>query len=219
MTSLELDHVFCFCAPELPEATQAESVGLRVNEGRRHENQGTANRSILFEKNYLELIYLASKEEAEGNPLQLHCRANWKATGASPFGVALRGTLAKHEKLNFWEYRPSYLPSGAILIHKEDGGKGPLIFLMPPRGESNAALYPAQWPNIDLSLMRHPMGAKTIVSVKLNGPDYEWPLLSPVPCVAFAHANEPHMEIVIDGNLKSRVFFNDLLSIAGLENS
>lgn len=218
MTSLELDHIFCFCAPELPEATRAEAVGLRVNEGRRHENQGTANRSILFEKNYLEFIYLTSMEEAEGNPLKLHRRANWNSTGVSPFGIALRGTIGEQEKLNFWEYRPSYLPSGVILILKENGAKGPLIFLMPPRGESNSALYPSQWPGIDRSLLSHPIGAKNIVSVKLNGPDYVWPLMSPVPNVVFANAREPHMEIALDGRAAGRVFFNDLLSITGVKN-
>lgn len=127
---LELDHVFCFCESQLPELQKVEEMGFSVYPTRTHQGQGTANRCILFQENYLELIYLSSKEDSLKNPLKLYKRAEWKETAASPFGIALRGNIPDEHKNEFWEYRPSYSPNQTIYIHKfnEQHPRGPPSF-------------------------------------------------------------------------------------------
>ena len=214
MTSIELDHVFCFCSPALPEVVLFEQQGFRVDQGIKHQGQGTANRSIIFQENYLELIFLDSKKDAENNPLQLHHRAFWRESGASPFGIALRGTLSDEDRQNFWEYRPSYLKSGAILIHKASGDNVPLIFVVPPRGETyGLSMFPVNWPNFDKTLLNHAVGAKKISSVCVEGPAYRWPLSTLVSNISFNHRSSPRMAVVLDGNAKTDFVANETLSI------
>ena len=58
MSNFTLDHLFCFCEPELSRETEnATRAGFTLNPGNRHPGQGTANRAIIFKENYLEFIY------------------------------------------------------------------------------------------------------------------------------------------------------------------
>lgn len=214
MTPLELDHVFCFCSPELLEVAALESHGFRVNAGRRHQAQGTANRAVMFRENYFEFLFLADEEEAKANPLQLHRRAHWQKTGASPFGIALRGTLSASDRHQFWDYRPAYMQSGVILIHKAPNDSGPLIFLMPSRGDSLSAMQPINSPTIDPNLMEHTAGTSKIISLQITGPGYQWPLGTPIPSISLSHSKIPHMRVRINGDLDAEFSVNDLVSIA-----
>ena len=92
--ALALDHVFAFVAEGFPDEPLLDAAGYRVAFGRDHEGQGTANRLLLFAENYLELIWLARPDEAAANLLRLDRRADWRASGASPFGIGLRGPIA-----------------------------------------------------------------------------------------------------------------------------
>ena len=56
-----------------------------VTAGRAHPGQWTANRCVFCGAQYLELIYLASREDAAANPVRLDRRVDWRKTGASPF--------------------------------------------------------------------------------------------------------------------------------------
>jgi len=216
MLPIELDHVFCFSSPALPEAKLMEERGFRVNAGRRHPGQGTANRCVVFRENYLEFIFVDHEEEAKSNPLQLYRRAQWQKTGASPFGIALRGTLSEEERQQFWEYRPSYMQSGPILVLKTDSDRGPLLFIVPPRGDTLSAMYPMNWPNIDRHLLEHTTQTSKITSIRLTGPGYQWPLTTSIPNIMMTTSTDPHLEVFIDGNMKAKSSLNGLVSIVSI---
>jgi hypothetical protein len=198
MPSLELDHIFCFCSSALPEVALLEAYGFIVSPGRRHPGQGTANRCVRFRENYLEFIYVDDENEARANSLQLHRRAQWRQTGASPYGIALRGTLSELDRKEFWEYRPSYLPSGEILIHKSED-RGPLIFLVPSRSASAPP--------------EHVTRTSKMTSVRLTGPGYRWPLAQTLPNISLANASTPYMSVEVDGDLGSEFSLNALLTV------
>ena len=83
MSTLKLDHIFCFCEPEgIREVKKCAEIGLTVTDKREHLGQGTANRCIMFNENYLELIFLNNINEAVSNQLRLEKRAYWKKTGS-----------------------------------------------------------------------------------------------------------------------------------------
>ena len=212
MSNFTLDHIFCFCEPQLTcESENAAKAGFTINSGTRHQGQGTANRSIIFEENYLELIFLESVTDAQTNPLRLDKRADWRKTGASPFGICLRGAISKNEINQFWSYRPPYWPDRVIFIHKsnEESPEQPLIFVIP------SSIRPADRPNANVTHFHHRSVSKAIQKVDVSGPDYQWPQLSKPQAVLLSKTQQPHMAVSIDGKLPDEVFLNGLLSIVG----
>ena len=65
-----------FCEPELPECEALAGAGYVVTAGRAPPGQGTANRCVFFGAQYLELIELASREDAAANPVRLDRRTD-----------------------------------------------------------------------------------------------------------------------------------------------
>lgn len=213
MANFILDHIFCFCEPTLAdEIINTDRAGFTLNSERRHPGQGTANRSIIFEENYLEFIFLESLHDASKNPLKLAQRANWHKTGASPFGVCLRGAISQNDINQFWEYRPPYWPDGVIFIHKsnEESPDQPFIFVIP------SSLRPIDRPNINPSQLSHKTNSTAILKVEIVGPNYNWPEISAAQQITLTKANSPHMKVTVDGKLPNDVFLNDLLSIVSV---
>jgi hypothetical protein len=54
-----------------------------------------------------------------------------------------------------------------------------------------------------------------MVSVHISGPSYKWPLKTPVEGLSFKNSEVPQMKILVDGEIKSEISLNELLSIAG----
>src|SRR4051795_11594990 len=98
---LELDHVFCMVPPAGDWARQLSERGWVLDAGTRHEAQGTRNRRLVWAGQYLELVWIEDPAAARANPLRLDRRAEWAATGASPFGVGLRGRLTAEQRADF----------------------------------------------------------------------------------------------------------------------
>lgn len=210
MANFTLDHIFCFCEPALTdEIKNTDNAGFTLNSGNRHPGQGTANRAILFEENYLEFIFLESLDDANKNPLKLGQRATWHKTGASPFGICLRGEITRQEKDQFWEYYPPYWPGGVIFIHKsnEESPVQPFVFVIP------SSVRPVDRPNLNPSLLSHKTASTAILKVEIMGPNYKWPKTSESQQVTFKKAHSPHMRVTVDGKLRNEVFLNDLLSV------
>ena len=205
---IELDHVFCFSSPLLPEVDMLSRYQFLIGLGRNHPGQGTANRCVMFKKNYLELIYLYSEDESKKNQLKLYRRANWKQTGASPFGIALRGTLSTRDLEQFISYKPDYLQTGTILIHKHDD-RLPLIFLMP---------YPVNKNYLDQNFIDHPNGSDRISFLSISGPNYHWPLETPLANTIIKHDDKIHMEIKIQGYNREAFLLNDIVEISPSTN-
>lgn len=91
---LELDHVFVWVTKRAPEAKALEGVGLMAyGETTHHIGQGTASKVFVFENAYLELIWIEDEQAAIKNAartgIDMKTRAQWKLSGASPFGIGL----------------------------------------------------------------------------------------------------------------------------------
>ncbi len=210
MSNFTLDHLFCFCDPALTKETKnAKSAGFTLHPGNRHPGQGTANRAIIFNENYLEFIFMDSPGDAKKNPLRLDKRANWHNTGASPFGLCLRGTISEKDSTEFWTYRPPYWPDGIIFIHKsnEDDPEQPLIFVIP------SSTRPIDKPNISPSHLMHKTQSEAIRTVEILGPHYRWPSISKPKEIVLSKADHLQMKITVDGIVPSEILLNDLLSI------
>lgn len=211
MANFVLDHIFCFCEPTLAdEIKNTDNAGFTLHSGTRHPGQGTANRAILFQENYLEFIFLESLSDANNNPLKLAQRANWHKTGASPFGICLRGEIPLGEYDQFWEYHPPYWPDGVIFIHKsnEESPDQPFVFIIP------SSARPVDRPKLNPSLLSHKTNSTAILKVEIKGPNYKWPQISESQQITLTKADSPHMRVTIDGKLPNEIYLNDLLSVA-----
>jgi hypothetical protein len=197
---LELDHVFCFCDPTLPEAKTLEAAGFVLTRGTRHAGQGTANRSAVFGPQYLELIYLSSAGDARANPMRLHLRALWKETGRSPFGIALRGEVPEREREKFWEYHPPYAPGRVILVHRasEETPGFPVLFITPPPGFKN---------------LSNEGNAAKITSVQIETRNPAWPLSIQIPGLKLTTGASHRMTITLSGEAATDLVLNEALSL------
>ncbi len=166
-----LDHVYVCTEQHGPDLEVLRAEGLTSGFSRVHTGQGTFNDLILFESNYLELLYLRDREEAEANPLKLQRRFDRAETGASPFGVALRGRRSECAVEAWTPYElegmraPIYIVSATL---KDD--RLPMVFLL--EGEDTKSGGPRRW-DCDKKLFEHECGARGLEWVELSGPGYE----------------------------------------------
>ena len=211
MMSLELDHIFCFCDPLLPEVEILESEGFILTSGRKHEGQGTANRSIMFESNYLELIFIESKKDAQLNKLNLSLRANWKTTGSNPFGIALRGEIPEKDLKNFWEYSPPYAPDLKIRVHNfnELHPNFPLLFVMPTLGTDSRTPLKAS--------PIHRTGTTKILKVRIGTPFPIWPLSNIISGIEIEKSLKHCLQVDVNGYDSKTLHLNELLSLNFVE--
>jgi hypothetical protein len=136
---LELDHVFCMVPPDGDWPQRLADGGWELDAGTRHAGQGTRNRRLAWDGQYLELVWVEDRAEAEANPLRLDRRAEWVATGASPFGIGLRGRLTEEQRPAFWLYADLGFP---VWVHRDNERRPerPLLFVLdlPSRRHTSA---------------------------------------------------------------------------------
>lgn len=126
---LELDHVFCVVSPEGDWAERLQVAGWRLDSGTVHAGQGTRNRRLVLTGQYLELVWVHDPDEAARNPLRLDRRADWRTTGASPFGFGLRGRVPDTLRHDFWRYDGLPIP---VWVHRdnEEAVERPMVFVL-----------------------------------------------------------------------------------------
>ncbi|HEU0029004.1 MAG TPA: VOC family protein [Kofleriaceae bacterium] len=182
---LELDHVLCFVEPGGDWAARATAAGWTLGDGRVHEGQGTRNRTLAFAARYLELIWVYDRGDAARNPVRLDRRAEWRTTGASPFGFGLRGQLPDELRDAFWAYQPPYSPGFTIWIHgdNERAPERPLVFVMEIALDQMA------------SMRQRTQGRLALREVRLFGPHAP----PPVPGLGVHHEPRaaPRLELVV----------------------
>lgn len=178
---MQLDHILVFVDPAGPEPAALAALGLRESFRRAHPGQGTANACYCFDNAYLELLWLTDSAEAGGTAaarLQLAARAGWRWSGASPFGIALRGGTADTPPFPAWDYRPPYLPEGQsipVAVFSDDPSQ-PLVFRSP--GDSRPDAWPAaRWPGGSPGPRQAAAGLAEIVEVTLGLPQGTDPAL------------------------------------------
>jgi hypothetical protein len=178
---VKIDHLFVFVEPPATEAAELEQAGLRESFRRRHPGQGTTNACFCFDNAYLELLWVVDLAEMAAPAVArtgLAGRADWRRTGGSPFGIALR-TAADDEAVPFetWDYRAPFLPEGLSIpvARSSDDPCQPFLFRSP------GSLRPDAWTDGRAGLRQRPAGLAEITGVHLEFPigaspadDYRW---------------------------------------------
>jgi hypothetical protein len=62
----------------------------------RHHAGAVGTSRLCFAEQFFEFLWISARGDAETSPLRLDRRADWRSTGACPFGVCLRGDLGAH---------------------------------------------------------------------------------------------------------------------------
>ena len=126
---MDLDHVFCMVTPDDGWAARLAAAGWHLDAGMTHAGQGTRNRRLRWPGCYLELVWVHDSAEARHNALRLDRRAGWRRTGASPFGIGLRGRLTEAERHDYWLYDGLPMP---VWVHRdnEDAPERPFVFVL-----------------------------------------------------------------------------------------
>ncbi len=128
---VELDHVYIVVEPGGVAGIEAlRSAGLTVDSvPRRHEGQGTASVSAMFDNAYLELIWVDSSVSVDadhGETFAWFERASaWRSNGRSPFGLGMRRLPGDSAPLPVPVRREpaQWLPEGSayeLLLQKQD---------------------------------------------------------------------------------------------------
>jgi Glyoxalase-like domain len=126
---VDLDHIFCLVNPDDDGAARLEGAGWQLDAGSVHAGQGTRNRRLRWSGCYMELLWVHDVVEARHNALRLDRRAEWERTGASPFGIGVRGTLSEAERVDYWLYDGLEMP---VWVHRdnEEAQERPFVFAL-----------------------------------------------------------------------------------------
>ena len=172
---VELDHLFVMVRPGAPEAAGLAGAGLRESFRRDHTGQGSTNLCYCFDNAYLELLWLrGDPAEARSPPaarLRLAERADWRTTGASPFGIALRTAPGAALPFATWDYAAPFLPEGVTIpvALASDDPRQPLLFRSP------GSQRPDHWTDGRAGARQAAAGLAEIVHLRLDLPDGIWP--------------------------------------------
>lgn len=212
--SLELDHVYIVVQPPASRGVEAlRRVGLVVDTTiARHDGQGTASMAVFFGNAYLELLWVDSATAVDsahlGDLADFRRAADWRASGASPFGVGLHLVSGSAEDLPLPVRRdpaPHLGPDVAYLLLRQPGE--PLaadLFVMPPAAAVTAWLdrRRARHPE----LFAHPLGARRITRVLLRGAPANRPRAIDLElgAIGFEPAPTQYLIVELDGGLQGR---------------
>jgi hypothetical protein len=169
--TLALDHVFVFvdaadAGPGGRIRSLLEAAGLVPSFTRRHTGQGTANVCYCFDDAYLELLFVVDANEIAAPEIArtgLATRADWRATGASPFGIALRGAPMPFPT---WDYRFAALPPGFAIPVAVDSDDPRVPFLFGSPGTAP----PTEWTDGRAGERQTAAGLTRVLSVALDLP-------------------------------------------------
>lgn len=144
--TLALDHVFVFvdagaARPGGAARSVLDAIGLVPSSERRHHGQGTANVCWCFDDAYLELLFVVDPQERDRDAPARNgfaVRSAWRDTGASPFGLAVRGGPLAGET---WDYRIAAFPPGLSVRVSTDCDDPSVPFVFSSPGQAP----PAAW--------------------------------------------------------------------------
>ena len=210
--ALELDHIYIVVQPPPSEAAEAlRGIGLVVDTAiSRHEGLGTASMSVFFRNAYLELLWVDSTISVDsahrGDLAEYRRAANWRDSGASPFGFGLHFLTGTSEDLAFPVRRdpaPHLGPNTYyLLLRQPDEVLAADFFIMPPSAAVTTWLSRYQGRRPDL--FAHKLGAGRITRVVLHGPPANRPraaVLAPRPISFEADASQ-YLVLEFDGGLE-----------------
>ena len=203
-TQFELDHVFVCTEVGAPGADLLIDSGFTEGTRNVHRGQGTANRRFFFRNAMFELLWLSDPTEVRSNVIartRLYERFNYYRTGASPFGICIRGAGQGESGCPFscWEYRPPYLPDDLSMYIGENSTnqEEPLLIFSPWGSRADEAPLDKRQPLV------HESGVQEISSVRITLPTPE-PFTAALGdasnscCVSFTSGPDHLMEIWFD---------------------
>src|SRR6185503_19164356 len=119
---LELDHVIHF----VPGKDAADLTGYSPGPGRVHTGQGTRNVRVLFERNYLEVVWVEHPDLVVARGLDFVARCARPAT-ATPFGCVLRGEIPAADRARFVPYELPDAPGVILQLLAEQTADAPFV--------------------------------------------------------------------------------------------
>lgn len=159
----QLCHVFVFVDDRAAALAALERCGLTESFRRSHAGQGTANICACFDNAYLELLWPEDQGELASVSVartRLAERSRWHDTGASPFGLGLRGRIP----FPTWEYRPPFQSEGIAVALGSEDPRQPFLFRSPAKDR------PDQWPDGLAGNRQEAAGLLEIVGLRLELP-------------------------------------------------
>lgn len=206
----ELDHVVVFVAPDAPEAKALEIAGLQGFGGTTvHSGLGTASTSFFFSNLlYLELFWVHDPALAAQRlgplGLNIEARANWRASGALPFGVMLR--RAQKDAADSFPFPTKtmpaeWMPPGTLVEFNGEAIAEPYYGVV-----SEALSFRGFRANI--TDVPHPLGVKHLTRVTLAGTNAD---LSPIAralaeagLINFESGGEPLLTLTFDNDAQGQ---------------
>lgn len=158
-----LDHVFVAVEPDSAASRRLATAGFALAPPREHPGQGTANVCLHLEGGYLELLRARDAAELASPAVRaigLGDRLAWRRTGASPFGLLLRGPADAPLPFPTVPYRAPF-GDGRFVFRVADQAAEegvPMIAILPPDLPAHGARA------------RHPNGATRFGTVALDLP-------------------------------------------------
>jgi hypothetical protein len=199
--SAELDHLFVLCSVGAPEAEALVELGFLEGSPNTHPGQGTSCRRFFFHNLYLELVWVHSPKEAQGEGVRqtgLWDRWSRRLDDACPFGIVLHpSSEAEEAKPPFavWSYRPAYLPAGfSIEIATDAPPTEPAFFWLgfhrgPPRPHDQPRTHRLgrSVTSVRIGTPVHPLRAEAAREVQSQG------------LIAFEPGGAHLLELTLDG--------------------
>lgn len=172
--TLALDHVFVFvtaeeAGPGGAARSALEAIGLVPSYERRHHGQGTANVCWCFDDAYLELLFVVDPEERDRDAPARNGfarRSTWRDSGASPFGIAVRGGPPPGDT---WDYRIAAFPPGLSIPVSTDSDDPTVPFVFASPGNEP----PIAWSDDRAGGRQTGAGLSTLVVEELGLPSRE----------------------------------------------
>jgi hypothetical protein len=213
---LELDHLYIVVQPPASLAAGAlRLAGVTVDTTiERHTGQGTASIAAFFENAYLELLWVDSATSADSvhhdDLIDFARAANWRTTGASPFGLGLHFVTDPPVELPFPVRRDPAPHLGPnifyLLLRQPQESLAVDVFIMPASGAVTAWLgrYRKRRPD----LFTHPLGARRISRILLYGAPANRPRAADLVSgpVGFASAGTQYVVVEFDDSPQGRVW-------------
>jgi hypothetical protein len=192
---MEIDHLIHFVTG--PEAIEGLTSKFTLEPGIAHEGQGTRNRRVFFERNYLELLWIDALEDALRTGFGFDVRCDAEKTGACPFGVVLRGPVPEGARALFTTYSPPYAPGFTLLLHRGALADPSIPFVAAIETGSPEERWPLR--RAAPEHLAHPIGARRIERAEFSSPSV--PPLDPMELrdVSFVRAGSFSLDLWLHG--------------------
>lgn len=207
---LELDHVVCVVDDVDRAAADLEADGWLLDSGTVHAGEGTRNRRLLWPEQHLELLCVSDEREARASSLGFDRRANWRRSGASPFGLGFRGWLPQADRDDFWLHEEH---GTRIWIHRDNerAPQRPLVFVVEVSGSGIERRRP---------IATHPellagWDGPRLQEVRVSAPSPCWLPIHRGPQVVQS-SGPPRLELVLDASRRP-LAITPILALRGLE--